>query len=804
MPRKWNLAQPVESSAALRHAVGGHPLVARLLAQRGYADPKRAEAFLDPNAYVPASPFGLPGMVTAIDLLRDAIARGASIRIWGDFDADGQTATAVLYETLSAAGARVDYDLPRRGEGHGLVMRAIDDALAARIDTLITCDTGIGDGEAIARAVQSGMTVIVTDHHDLSDPLPPAHAIVDPKMLASDHPLHELAGVGVAYMVSRALLDMTVEGDTLTQMLDLVALGLVADMATQINDVRYLVQCGLGVLQEGRRPGLAEMARNAGLVPAQIDEHDLSFQLGPRLNAVGRLGDARMGVELLTIADRAAATELAGRLEALNHDRQARTEAVYSSACDHLTRDPELLRQPAIILSHDHWEPGVLGQVAGHLANERNRPAILIATLADGTGIASARSVQGVDIHAAIASQRSLLLREGGHPMAAGFAIESRNIPAFTRGINAWLREHAAPRQGSAPIEIDARIPWQEISRPLARQVRRLAPHGEGNPVPIFITGPAELVRAQDISQRRTTPHRRLHLVDGAGRSHRFTWFNAGELPPIGERVEIAFHLSLGHWHGQERLELNIVDIRLAAEADPVASQLVAGREVIDWRWARDAARPLAEVLAQRKGHEPDLAVWAEGISLQEWGKEVWCDWGQVATRHSLRDTRPAWLAILTPPPSPEALERVLSETKVHTVYLLPPQMPRPLMPNDFVAQVAGMAAVAIKRYGGVLDTLRMAAHIAARERAVVLALRLLDNMGRIALCETERGLVAEAVGLDAPEPAPEGAAGRVAEQERLWEALRYQLRETRAYREAYATLDVRALFAGLPPPARH
>jgi single-stranded-DNA-specific exonuclease len=788
MHREWLLLPQPEVPVELQLAVGGHALVARLLTRRGYVDPARALAYLEPSRYTPTDASDLPGVLAAADLLRQAIAAGRRIRVWGDFDVDGQTSTAVLYESLSALGARVDYSLPNRDESHGLHPRAIREALRDDVSLLITCDTGIGDYEAVAQGVEAGITMIVTDHHDLPERLPPAHATLDPKMLPEDHPLRELSGVGVAYMVARALLEGTAQATVLDDLLDLVGLGLVADVATMVNDVRYLVQRGLDALRRTRRPGLVALAALAGTNLAHLTESDIGFQLAPRLNAAGRIeGSEEAGqplaseeaVRLLITRERDEARVLADQLEALNRHRQARTETLLNVAEEHIRRDADALARPAIILHGDGWETGVLGLVAGSLARRYGRPAIIIAHRDDQPSVGSARSVPGIDIHEAIASQRHHLLREGGHPMAAGFSLQRESAAAFIQGLEQHLRHSARPAGELSPLTIDAEVPWSELSLDLARQVARLAPFGAGNPRPVLMARGGLLVRSEDVSRRHETAHRRLYMQDDEGRSVHVTWFNAGTLPSPGESVDLAFYVTVNHWQDSDRLQIELVDWRPATATPPSSEALVGGREVVDWRHEVDGAALLQRL---RDEYGAELLVWAEGPESPA---------DDALARVELAERSGLALAIWSPPPSPQVLRDVIRAVDPRYLFLFPPpETPQP-MPEEFASQVAGMVRVALRDHAGCIDIPRMAARIAASERAIEAALRLLQAMGRIALRREDS---AWRVYLPEDAPLPAAADGRPRPVERMRNALAYALGETQAYRQAYATQPVEAL----------
>ena len=277
--------------------------------------------------------------------------------------------------------------------------------------------------------------MVITDHHELPERLPDAVAVVDPRRLPEDHPLHHLPGVGVAYKLAEALYAQAGRSEDAEPLLDLVALGIVADVATQVGDTRYLLQRGLEVLRRTERLGLRELMATAGLDPAGLSEEHIGFILGPRLNAVGRLADARAGVELLTTTDLSRARILANHLETLNAKRRLQTSQVYEAAVSQIQRDPMLLQDAALVLSHPTWPAGIIGIVASRLVEEYGRPVVLLSTPPDGTARGSARSVDGCNITEAIASQSELLTSYGGHPMAAGLALAPENIPAFRRGL---------------------------------------------------------------------------------------------------------------------------------------------------------------------------------------------------------------------------------------------------------------------------------------------------------------------------------------------------------------------------------
>ncbi len=347
----WLEPRDISIPEALLSAVGGHPLVAVTLARRGIVDVQAARAFLDPEVYTPASPWDLPGMQVAVERLQRAIRQGESICVWGDFDVDGQTATALLVSVLRSLGAKSSFHIPvREVESHGVNLPVLKKIIDGGAQLVLTCDTGIGAHEAVDYARERGVDVIISDHHDLPHTpdgdlrLPHAAAVVNPKLLPGDHPLATLPGVGVAYKLAQALCqEAGCSERTVDEHLDLVALGIVADIATQRGDTRYLLQRGLRTLRGAQRAGLRAMMEYAELNPDWLTEEHIGYELGPRLNALGRLDDANQAVELLTTQDIGRARVLALGLESLNARRKLLTSQVLQGALAQIEGDPSLV-----------------------------------------------------------------------------------------------------------------------------------------------------------------------------------------------------------------------------------------------------------------------------------------------------------------------------------------------------------------------------------------------------------------------------------------------------------------------------
>lgn len=581
----WHELPPCAVDPAFERDLALHPLAARILAQRGYTTLDAARAFLDPAHYRPAAPDQLPDLVNAAERLERAIRQREPILIWGDFDVDGQTSTALLSEALRRLGATVEFYIPHRErESHGIRVDSLQAALARfPAALLLTCDTGVSAHAAIDYTKRAGLIVVITDHHDLPPQLPGADAVINPKRLPPDHPLAALPGVGTAYKLVEFLYGRFARAAELDDFLDLVALGIVADVARQTADTRYLLQRGLAQLRRTSRPGLHALMANARLQPEQITAADIAFQIAPRLNAAGRLDDARPAVELLTTTDPGHAALLAAQLEALNQQRQLQGRQIFAAACAQVEQDSTLLNWEALVLIGPNWHPGLLGLVAGQVAERYQRPAVLLAPSENGLLRGSARSAPGYDIGAAIAAQTDLLLTHGGHPGAAGLSLREDNLLAFRRRLSDTLR--AARDPSILPgLTIDAEIEWTALTPALATALDRLAPFGEGNPPITLSTCDLTLRSAALIG--RTRQHRRLIVQDASGARQTVLWWNGAEHPLPESPFDLAFHLNLSAYQGTPELQLELVDVRRSASAPAIIQP--AEREVIDQRGTAD------------------------------------------------------------------------------------------------------------------------------------------------------------------------------------------------------------------------
>ncbi len=754
----WTYPTPQEIPTDLLTWAGSH-LLAQLLVQRGLTTVEAARAFIDPDYYEPALANDLPDLDQAVALLCQAIEQAWVICVWGDFDVDGQTSTALLVSMLQDLGAKVQYYVPQRlTEGHGINLDRLQTLLQTGTNLILTCDTGIEAYEAVDLVHEAGAKIIITDHHDLGDTLPPAEAVINPKRLPPDHPLRELPGVGVAYKLTEALYQAQGQSRLAENFLDLVALGIVADVAVQTGDTRYLLQRGLQVLRQTERTGLQALLSMTNLKQEQLTSEHIGFYLGPRLNALGRLGDANQAVELLTTTDKGRAKIIAAQLDALNTRRKMLVERTVVQAFSLLADTPSLLEHRAIVLASSDWHPGVLGLACSRLTAQYHRPAILL-TEREGLLQGSARSVAGCDIHQAIKTQAALLHRFGGHPMAAGLSLVSENLTAFRQGLSSALTDtvSAAP----SPLHIDVKVKLSQVDISLLQTLQQLAPFGQGNPPVTLAVVNVKIQQASNFGATRA--HRRVVVGDDVGSDHQHTmplvwWNGAAETLPEGS-FNLAFHLQRHDYRKKEAVQAIWVQ---AQSLLPQADQ--PNREIIDLRQQEDLSKLLTDT---------EAFFWATE-TLPGLKRLTTQDLGQASIKK---------LVLWQAPPDQEGLQQLLADLQPEQLYLVARPSAYDKLPS-FMQHLLGLIKYGLKHYQGRLIIRDLALAIGHRPETIQLALRWLISQGKLQLLtETEESFMVQ------PHQGQAIAGGEV-----LRDILVELLRETAAYRQFLA----RASLVGL------
>ncbi len=756
---KWVEPTEVSVPREVGDAVGGHPLVARTLVRKGLLTAAEALAFLDPSHYCPSSPLDLPDMERATQRLRLAVEQREAVLVWGDFDVDGITATALLVEALSGLGADVHWYIPNRErESHGLHWPSLQPFLGRGVRVLLTCDTGVSSHAAVLQAQKMGLEVIITDHHDLPASLPPALAVVNPKRLDEGHPLRHLSGAGVAYKLAEAL-------EAAERGLDLATLGLIADVVVQVGDVRYLMQRGLHALRTNERVGLKALAEVAELRLEDLNEDDISFALAPRINALGRLADAAVGVQLFLEKDLGRARNIAAEAEALNVRRQFLSKQVTAAAQEQVERDPASGGQPILVLSHPAWPSGVLGIAASRLAERYSRPVVLIAAPPGAKARGSARSVEGVDVRAALAAHEDLLDSFGGHPMAAGFSIHPDRIPELKRRLIRTIADATGVGLAEPELAIGSYISIPELTLHLAEDLGRLAPFGPGNP-PVYLASTGLTVTGSR-TIGRTGEHRIVELEDEEGHTaSAFWWHSSDSLVPEG-RFDLAYVLRINQFQRERTLQLEWIDARGVRVALTQPPRTVSVPDVVDYR---GLLHSLAVLRALRD--EGGMQLWAEAAGPT--GLDG-------LSRFQLRQM--PTLAVWTIPPAAQVLAEVLGRVCPKLVYLFAND-PGLDVPELFMRRLAGLVKHALEAYGGELRWDSLAAAMAHRVEAVQAGVDWLVGRGQITRTATAPDAVVVSSGGEGDAKAAERSRARLEDL----------LRETAAYRRYFREAEADSL----------
>lgn len=551
---RWNVLPPAPAQY-LSGISGFPPLIAQLLFNRGLTEPAQLESFITADEHLSYDPFLLSGMAQAVSRVYRALLSGENMAIYGDFDTDGITATALLVQGLSSLGAKVIPYLPHRvNEGHGLRTSALEKLRQQGVSLVITVDCGITGIAEVKKARRLGIDIVITDHHTPLDEIPQATAVVDPKLPNSAYPFSELAGVGVAFKLFEALLKSLGKEAELGTVLDLVTLGTVADVMPLVSENRYLVKQGLRLLNTSPRLGVREMITQAGLTMGSLDTDSISWLLAPRLNTTGRLEHAQPSYQLLMTDSADEARKLSQWLEQKNAERQRLTTKVVSSARESILAEGVA---PILVVGSEDYPAGIIGLAAGRLSEEFYRPTVVIKTgkqLSNG----SCRSIPEFNIVQALNQCRHLFTSFGGHPQAAGFTLPTKNLPRLKKALLELASAGLAGVDLRPHLDIDAEIRLTDLGGDTFPALGKLAPFGKGNPHPTFLSRKVEIIDCRVMGASRE--HLKLRL-----RQDGFVWdgvaFQAGDyLKEIASVMDIVYNLEVDHWRGEQRLRLNLLD----------------------------------------------------------------------------------------------------------------------------------------------------------------------------------------------------------------------------------------------------
>jgi len=567
MEKIWQLFRPEEKLAqTISRELHLSPLVAQLLINRGIKTAREAEVFLNPRLSHLRDPMEIPNTLAAARRVMAAKEKSEKVLVFGDYDVDGVTGTAILVHTLRFLGIDTTYYIPQRyGEGYSLSLEAVKKIAAAGTKLIITVDCGSASFIEIEEANALGLEVIVTDHHQLPRQLPRAYALVNPKMIKEEHPSKNLSGAGVAFKFAWALLRTAgiKESEFLVSLLDLASLGTISDVVPLTEENRILAVSGLSVINERKRPGIKYLIEAASL-QGKIMVENIYFALAPRINAAGRIEHASKSVELLLSNDPVEARTLAQQLNQINIRRQGIGSAIKAEVFA-LLEENYSAENKLVVLAEEHWHPGVIGIIASQVVDRYFRPTVLIG-INDGIGRGSARSIKGLNIYELLDSCHDLFLDFGGHEGAAGFEILPENIAELKRRLQEAIETTISPEILIPKVKIDAEVDPAIINLNLIKELERIAPHGEGNSTPVFMS---RHLRLED-----------LRKVGSEGKHLKAKFSNANiTLEAIGfglgymvdqlsyeKDYDVAYELSANQWNGFEMAQLSLVDIREAGD----------------------------------------------------------------------------------------------------------------------------------------------------------------------------------------------------------------------------------------------
>ncbi len=575
MPKRWRFRPHDQDRIRnLERTAGVSPVVAQLLLCRGIDQPDLAQNFLEPRLTGLRDPGELPGAMVAAQRLVKAIRDGEQIVIFGDYDVDGITGTSLLYLGVQLLGGKVKYHIPHRTkDGYGLSIPAIENLAKNGAQVVVTVDCGIASIEPARRARELGLDLIITDHHQFGAELPDAHALVHPALPGHSYPFHGLCGSGVAFKLAWAMCQVASDSDRvkpnhreyLMRAMVLSSLGTVADVVPLLDENRILVRHGLLGLKERPVLGLQMLLKvMKSHNKPYYDSEDIGFGIAPRINAAGRLGQARLAVELLTTESESRATELAEYLDQLNENRKSLERKIYLAARKQAIEDFDPEGDSALVLADRNWHAGVIGIVAGRLAERFHRPVIMISLDEAGSrpGVGSARSVPGFDLYAGLAECQSHLVNWGGHRAAAGLKIEEAQLDAFRASFCEHASEALTDEMRVAELEIDAEAPLSSFTLKTVGQIELLAPFGQGNTRPVLSTTKVQLARPPRCIGAGER-HLALELVQNGIKMRAIAFGQAEWAEPLSQHngsLSVAFQPIINVFNGRRNVELHLRD----------------------------------------------------------------------------------------------------------------------------------------------------------------------------------------------------------------------------------------------------
>jgi single-stranded-DNA-specific exonuclease len=564
--KRWIVREhDAERAASLARVLGVSPTLAALLINRGYADERAARVYLSPTYDQLHEPYAMLGMKEAVARLQHAITTGERVLIYGDYDVDGTTGTAILLRALKLLNANVGFHIPHRfTEGYGIQQAALEKAFADGCKLVVSVDCGIRAHGPLYWARKVGLDVIITDHHlpDEKEGAPPAFAVLNPNQAGCNYPDKNLAGVGVAFKLVHALFRENGREAQVPAFMKVVAIGTVADVAKLTGENRTIVAIGLKDLATVANPGLRALISVAGCGDGKgMTAYDLGFRLGPRINAAGRMDAASAVVELFDTRDSDEARRLANHLDARNEERKTVQQQIIDLAIAELGEDPK--DNYVAVIAGEGWHRGVIGIAASKIAERLNRPCVVLSVdgeVAHGSG----RSIEAYHLLNGLTACSDLFEKFGGHSHAAGITIKPERIAEFRRRLNEHAASILTPHDLEPLVNIDLELRPESIAFLLARELETLEPFGAGNPRPVFMTKNLRSLSEPAIIKDR---HLKLRLAGPQNRPLEAVWWNCvespGQTPDLRGSIELAYTLETQVWNGDYRMQLNVLDLRI-------------------------------------------------------------------------------------------------------------------------------------------------------------------------------------------------------------------------------------------------
>ncbi len=751
--RSWAIRPRAEVYPEITEACSGQSYLAEALVQRGFKTFQQARCFLDPAHYIPAAASNLAGVREGAALLKAALEQGKKILIWGDFDADGQTSTALLASALKRLARREDdvhWHVPHRlRDNHGVQADRLQELLndpGWQPDILITCDTGIDAVEGLALARASGLTIIVTDHHDLPpnfgqfelgsnpviDPRPDspqamnirflADVIINPKLMGPGHVQSALPGVGVAFLLIKELYSLLDREKETTAFLDLVAIGIVADVAELIGDTRYWLQKGMAALNQTERPGIIALLKSSRANLGSLRTEEISYIIAPKMNAAGRMADASLTVELMLTCDPVQASALATTLNNLNEERKVLTGQILGEAMAQLDYNPGLKGRHSIVLAHKSWHPGILGLVASRVAEAFGLPAVLLQIQNDNTARGSARSIEGVNIGAALEECHKFLYSSGGHSQAAGLSLNQRLLPDFRQAFDKAVAAHTENADNSGDLVVDRNLTLEEVNRHLWNQLQRLEPTGKGNPEFLCLSTNLIVEKWRKIGRGNSSMRRFQVRQRGNPFPTSAVWFRCPLEKAPTEAIDLVYALRLSQYKDNSNVELLVQSWRLHNQRKAVDPQPQPEFpfQIVD---LRDQMPPVSP------GPANSASIWyAEGLHLN--AKQL-CTRYDLVSQASEESQAANHLVVWSSPPSRQVLGLLLNAKSWNRITLMAYEQPLPSA-IELPPIIYSMCRYAARAREGALEVPMMAAKLGLTETIVKLCLTLLVDQGLI------------------------------------------------------------------------